>query len=248
MPIDPLAAGLAILGIVIGGVLKGATGAGAPIVAVPMLVMVFDVPTAVTIFAVPNLLSNAGQAWVYRGDALPRAFTVSFSAAGLAGAAVGTVMLTELPPRLLIFAVALVVFAYIAFRLRRPDWHLGFEAARRLTLPFGFAGGILQGAVGVSAPVSVTFLSAMRLERRAFISTISVFFTAMSAAQVPMLVGYGLMTLERALLGLGALALLTACMPLGAALARRVSRETFDRVILALLAVIAVRLVVSVAG
>lgn len=248
MPIDPFAAGLAILGIVIGGVLKGATGAGAPIVAVPMLVMVFDVPTAVTIFAVPNLLSNVGQAWIYRADALPRRFTTGFSAAGLAGAALGTVMLTRLPPRILILAVAVVVLAYIGFRLRRPDWRLKFEPACRLALPMGFAGGILQGTIGVSAPVSITFLSAMRLERCVFIATISVFFTAMSLAQVPLLVAYGLMTPERALLGFGALALLTACMPLGAALARRVSRETFERAILALLAVIAIRLVFSAAG
>ena len=44
-----------------GGILKGATGAGAPIIAIPILTFLFDVPTAVASFTLPNLLSNLWQ-------------------------------------------------------------------------------------------------------------------------------------------------------------------------------------------
>ena len=40
----------------------------------------------------------------------------------------------------------------------------------------GVGGGILQGSAGLSAPISITFLNSMKLERNQFIPTISVYF------------------------------------------------------------------------
>lgn len=239
---------LAVLGIVIGGVLKGATGMGAPVVAVPILAVAFDVQTAVAVFAVPNFVSNLWQAWAYRAERLPWRFTLSFAISGLAGAALGTVMLVGLPSDSLLWLIAAAVAGYVTLRLMRPDWVLGRAAGARLAMPVGLGAGVLQGAVGLSAPLSVTFLSAMRLDRGAFIATVSIFFLAMSLPQLPMLVAFGVMTGERMLYGLAALAIVLAVMPLGAVLARRISREAFDRIILALLAAIALRLAWSAAG
>ena len=39
----------------------------------------------------------------------------------------------------------------------------------------GAGGGVLQGSAGLSAPVSITFLNSMKLERNQFIPTISVY-------------------------------------------------------------------------
>lgn len=242
MPIDPFAIGLAVLGIMLGGLVKGAIGAGAPVVAVPMLALAFDVPTAVTIFVVPNLFSNLWQVWAYRTHHLPRAFTWPFVAACIVGVAGGTVMLVSLPPEALMIGVACVCFAFIGFRLAKPDWALPLAKATLAVWPVGVAAGVLQGAIGVSAPISVTFLSAMKLERPVFIATISAIFLAMSLVQIPMMAGFGLLTPQRLLFGLGALAILMATMPIGAALARRWSPQVFNRIILVMLAVIAVRL------
>ena len=242
MPIDPVSAALAILGVVIGGVLKGATGAGAPVVAVPVLAMVFDVPTAVTIFTVPNLLSNIWQGWSYRRHLLSWRFAGVYAGAGLAGAGLGTVLLIALSPDLLTATVAVAVLAYIGFRLLRPDWALPYPAAVRLAAPVGLAAGLLQGTVGVSAPISITFLNAMKIDRPAFIATISLLFLAMTAAQIPIMLGTGLMTGQRLAYGLGVTALLLATMPLGAALGRRIPRAAFDRLIMVLLALVALRL------
>lgn len=242
MPIDPLSVTLAVVGIIIGGVVKGATGAGAPIVAVPMLALAFDVPTAVTIFAIPNLISNIWQAWQYRSHHMPGRFTFTVVFASFIGAGIGTVMLVSLPAQALSTGVALGCLAYIAFRLARPDWSLSHQTARRVVAPVGIAGGILQGAIGVSAPITVTFLSAMRLDRPVFIATISVVFVAMSLAQIPLMVSAGLMTPTRVAMGGGTLALILLTMPLGEALARRWSPALFNKIILLMLAAIAVRL------
>ena len=54
-----------------GGILKGATGAGAPLIAVPVMTSFVDISFAVAVFVVPNLVTNLIQSVIYR-RALPR--------------------------------------------------------------------------------------------------------------------------------------------------------------------------------
>lgn len=239
---------LGMVGFALGGILKGATGAGAPIIAVPVLAMVYNVPMAVAIFTLPNLVSNAWQAWQYREHQVSPRFVWTFAGAGMAGVAVGSLLLAWASSNALLLGIAGTVFAYIGFRLARPGWRLPIPLANILCGPLGFIAGILQGATGVSAPVSVTFLSAMKLERRQFMATVSVFFAAMTVVQIPLLVSLGILTWDRAAMSLVAMIPIMAMMPVGAWLANRLSKETFDKIILGLLAVVATRLIFRALG
>ena len=233
---------LAALGIALGGFLKGATGAGAPVVGIPILALIFDVQKAVAIYAVLNLCSNIWQCWDYRTHIAPKRFMVPFAIAGALGAAGGTVLLAMLSTDVLMGGIAGLVFLYIALRLSRPDWKLSRSAGNLLAAPAGFVAGVMQGAGGISAPVSITFLNALRFERNEFIATISVYFLAMTALQIPTLVSLGILTPER--FGLAVLAIIPmfGAMPIGEWAAKRVSKAAFDKLILVLLAVIALRL------
>jgi hypothetical protein len=236
------------LGLFAGGVLKGAVGAGAPILGVPLLALIYDVPLAVAVFTLPNLISNIWQAWAFRSHRAAPGFAWTFAGFGAAGVGGGTVLLVSLPGDALLAGLAGLVFVYIGLRLARPDWVLERALAARIVVPVGLVAGIMQGAGGVSAPVSVTFLSAMRLERLEFIATISVFFMAMTAVQIPALWALGILTPKLAALSALAVVPLFAGIPVGQWIARRVSRATFDRLILALLAAVAARLIWSALG
>ena len=83
----------------------------------------------------------------------------------------------------------------------------------------------------------------MRLERGQFIATISVFFCAMSLVQIPALIGLGILTPQIAALSGAAMVPLFGGMPIGAWLARRISKVSFDKIILVLLGVIALKLI-----
>ena len=98
-------------------------------------------------------------------------------------------------------------------------------------------------AGGISAPVSVTFLNALKMERAAFIATISIFFVAMSAVQIPTLISLGILTQDRLLFSVFALIPLLGGMPIGAWIARHVDAAIFDKVVLALLFVVALKLI-----
>jgi len=235
------------LSFALGGILKGATGAGAPVVAVPIIALFYDVPTAVTIFVIPNLLSNTWQAWSYRKDQLPPALTYRFAGTGVIGAIAGTYMLAYLPTDLLTMMIAVAVTGYIAFRVVKPEWVLEYATALRIVVPVGSVAGVLQGSLGISAPISLTFLNAMKLERNQFIATVSLFFVSMAFIQLPFLIGLGLMTTERFWISCLALIPMIGCMPVGSFLARYIPRSVFDKVILAMLALIAVKLYIEVA-
>ncbi|MFZ7091435.1 sulfite exporter TauE/SafE family protein [Primorskyibacter sp. 2E233] len=229
--------------VLLGGVLKGATGAGAPVVGVPILSLFFGVPFAVSVFVVSNLVSNIWQGWQFRAHLASPRFTLIFAGAGAVGAGVGSLMLAFLPAEMLMLMVAVIVLAYIGFRIVRPGWQLAQNAANRLVGPVGFLGGILQGAGGVSAPVSVTFLNAMRLPRPQFIVTISLFFFMMSVVQIPALWSLGVLTGERTLIGFLTLVPIFGGIAIGQWLAARLPAQAFDRVTLLLLFAISLKLI-----
>lgn len=234
---------LAVIGLMLGGLLKGATGAGAPIIAVPLMAIWFNVPLAVAIFALPNLFGNVWQAWAFRKSQLPRRFIVLYAGAGALGTIAGTFLLANLPAETMELAVALAVFVYVGFRLAKPAWVLAYPLAERIAPFAGALGGTLFGATGLSAPVTLSFLNAMKLERRQFIAVVTVFFCSTGVVQIPLLFWYGIMDGERFVLSALALIPILAMMPVGNWLARHMSREVFDRIILAVLTLIAIRLV-----
>ncbi|TCL08338.1 hypothetical protein BXY66_0375 [Shimia isoporae] len=227
----------------LGGILKGATGTGAPFLAVPIMSLLVNVPFAVAVFLLPNIASNTLQVIRYRHDFPPGRFALKFAGAAMLGAGIGTVLLSKVDGAILSKILAVIVFAYIWFRLKNPEWHLPMALAHKLAVPIGTVGGIFQGAVGLSAPVSVTFMNAVPLKRRQFISAMSLYFLAMALAQFPAQIALGIMTMERFGYSLVAIAPLVLSMPIGDALGRRISKRTFDRVILTILTLLACRLI-----
>lgn len=242
---DWLPLSLSILALAFGGLLKGATGAGVPILAVPLIALFYDIQTAVVVMTLPSLLANVLQAWRYRAHLPEAGFAGRMAVSGVLGAALGTVLLAHVAQRLLLLAVAGLVLAFVGFRLLRPGWQLSRATARRLAVPAGLAAGTLQGATGISAPVSLTFLNACRLPRPVFIAVVSTYFVTSTAMQIVGLAFLGLLTVHGLALSAGALALILVMMPIGEAVGRRIPAAHFDTIILVLLTAIAMRILMT---
>lgn len=233
---------IVIIGFVLGGILKGATGVGAPLIAVPLLAAAVDVRFAIVVFSIPNLVPNIWQVWAYRRTLLPAGFIARFVISGMAGGALGTWLLAQIHTDWLVLGVAGALVLYIVLRLARPGWVLGYERARGLAPIAGGLAGLMQTAAGLSAPVSITFLNAMRLRRETFMPTASAFFVGLGVVQLPLLIRFGLLDGKMAVLSAGALVPLVAGMPVGAWLGRRMSPVLFDRIILGVLSILAAKL------
>jgi len=225
-----------------GGLLKGATGAGAPILAVPALAAFFDVRFAVVVMLVPNFTTNLWQLFRFREFLPERSFAVPLLGGGVLGIVLGTLALKTLESDLLSLVMAAAVFAYVALRLARPHWRLEMRQARWLALPAGVFAGTLQGAAGLSSPVSITFLNAMQMGRERFIAAISALFATFTAIQIAAVSMSGLIMQGDLWYSLFALLPVSLAMPAGAWIARRISAASLDRVILAILCVLALKL------
>jgi uncharacterized membrane protein YfcA len=243
MIFDPFIIIAILVAFALGGILKGATGAGAPIVTIPVIAAFYDVRVAVVIMVIPNLLTNIGQLYKYRKTIMPRFFTVSFALGGGVGALFGTILLANLSIKTLTLVVAFIILIYIFLKLIIPTWKLNYSKANKLVLLMGAGGGVLQGAAGLSAPISITFLNSMKLERNQFIPTISVYFGVMSLFQMPALYFYKFLNIETLIISCLSTIVLMLFMPLGSWIAKSISKETFDKLILILLSFIALRII-----
>jgi len=240
---DPLIIIAILVAFSLGGILKGATGAGAPIITIPVIAAFYDVRIAVIIMVIPNLLTNIGQLYQFRKTILPKLFTLSFAIGGGIGAFLGTILLANLSIKILTLSVAFIVIVYILLKLLVPSWKLTYEKAKKLVFLMGSLGGILQGTAGLSAPISITFLNSMKLERNQFIPTISVYFGVMSIFQMPTLYYYNFLNLEIILVSCISTLVLLSFMPIGSWIAKSVSKESFDKITLILLGFIAFRII-----
>jgi len=240
---DPIIIIAILVAFSLGGILKGATGAGAPIITIPVIAAFYDVRIAVIIMVIPNLLTNIGQLYQFRKTILPKFFTLSFALGGGVGAFLGTILLVNLSIKILTLSVAFIVIVYILLKIMVPSWKLTYKKAKKLVFLMGSFGGILQGTAGLSAPISITFLNSMKLERNQFIPTISVYFGVMSIFQMPTLYYYNFLNLEIILVSCISTLVLLSFMPIGSWIAKSVSKESFDKITLILLGFIAFRII-----
>jgi uncharacterized membrane protein YfcA len=231
------------LAFAMGGILKGATGIGAPLIAVPVMTGFVDIRFAVAVFVVPNLVTNLIQSIIYRRALTNRLFLLILCMSAGLGAFAGSLMLYQTSGGILKMLMAGLILFYVAFRLYKPNWQLLMSTAHKLNIPMGFIAGFLQGAFGISAPATLTFLNAIKFERSEFIIIVSVFFMTMSLIQLPTLFYLGLMQIDHLILGLLAVIPLIGFMPVGAFILRRATPDLFDRVILAILVGVALRLI-----
>ena len=225
-----------------GGILKGATGVGAPLIAVPVMTSFVDIRFAVAVFVVPNLVTNLIQSVIYRRALNNRSFLLILCLSAGVGAFAGSLMLYRASGGALEMVMVGLVLFYVGFRLYKPNWQLSMPMARKLNMPMGFLAGFLQGAFGISAPATLTFLNAIKFERTEFIIIVSVFFMTMSLTQLPTLLYLEIMQTEHLVLGLLAMIPLLGFMPVGAFILRRATTDLFDKVILIVLVGVAIRL------
>ena len=235
----PWQIGIIGIALVFSGLIKGATGAGAPIFAIPVMAAIVDIKFAILAMLVPNLMTNIWQAHRFRNRQPERRFLWRYVGGGAVGVIVGTVLLTTLSLDVLSIVVSASVLIYVAFRLSRPDWKLSMDRASRLAVPAGISAGILQGATGLAAPALLTFLNALRLERMTFVATVSLVFVTFTVVHLISLGIGGLITIEAIFVSAIALAPIAAGMALGTRLLTILSARAFDRIVLLLLCVIA---------
>jgi uncharacterized membrane protein YfcA len=230
----------------LGAGVKGVTGMGYPLIAVPLISLVGGVEDAVVAIAAPNLAANIALCWHARSGRPETRDLGRLAGFGVLGAIVGTVALVELPDDPILIVIALTIVGFVVQFLRHPELRLDADVARRWSPAVGTVIGLVQGATGISGPVVGAWFHGYRLAREAYVFSITLLFGVTGAVQLAILLGQGEMTTDRAWGALAAAVPAAVMLPIGVRLRQRLAGQTFERVVLGVLVASAVSLVLEV--
>ncbi|GGA36886.1 sulfite exporter TauE/SafE family protein [Pelagibacterium lentulum] len=230
-----------------GAISKGATGMGMPLIAIPFMTSFLGLQQSVAVLLIPILVSNAWQVWRFRDQRTDdrMAFLTPMLATCAIGVVGGTWFLTAAPERGLTLALGALLIGYLVLRLSKPHFVVGPQAAMKGALPAGLGAGLLHGATGISAPIGVTFIHAMRFARDPHVYAVSAMFMMLALVQAPSLWIAGILTPTALLQGTLALIPIAIFMPVGQWLASKLSPAAFDKMILIFLGLIGAKMLLG---
>ncbi len=223
---------------------KGTTGMGFPLIATPMVALLLEIRTAVTILIIPNIVMDSAQI-LRRG--FPAEVLRRF--AGMLwlvvlGVFLGTKALVALPMWILNLTLGTVVLVFVISNLFPLDYQIPRRLESILSPVVGLLGGFIMGMTNAGGPVFAIYLYSLRLPKTEFIKSIATIFIINKVSQLIAVSTWNLLTLST--LRLSAVVTLYVLLGfyLGLKSQDRVNQKTFNRVLLSLLFVIGVTLMV----
>lgn len=232
--------------IAIGAFMKGITGLGLPVFAIPTLAIFVPVDTAVVIMAAPTLVANLWLVFRYREKLSVMGKHRVFLALGFVGALSGTVLLANIDDALIRMVLASWLGLYLIQHFTGRAKSAIFSGRAGLAGPLGFAAGSFQGATGLSAPVIAPYYHAHGLTLSDYTFAVAFTFALLALGQLSAMTTTRLMT--ETLAGHSVLATATTMvfMPLGVQFAKHVARATFDRILPLLFVLIEIKLLYDI--
>ena len=155
---------------------KGTTGMGFPLIATPMVALLLDIRTAITILIIPNIVMDITQ--VFRGS-FPAGVFRRFAwllLLTIIGVFLGTKVLATLPLWILNLSLGIMVLAFVAWTLLRFDFEISPRAEGVLSPAVGMVGGFWNGMTNAAGPALAVYLYSLKLQKTDFIKSISIIF------------------------------------------------------------------------
>ena len=232
------------LAVGVGATVKGVTGIGLPLTAVPLMTLAIGAEDAVVSMAVPNLVSNVGILVGTRSSRGEARGLARFVVVGMAAAVGGAWILTSVPERWLMWALAAIVLCFLVWRLRARDPYWNPAVRRRGWAPVAALAGVAQGSIGISGPIVAPWLQGHGYRRETFMFATAFVFLMTGIAQVIGLSLAGVWNTDRVAGAAVAGAAVALWQPLAFRYGRRLDQQGFERMVTAVLWVAAISLVV----
>ncbi len=241
--LDPAILSLIAVAMVLGGVVKGVTGIGLPIVCVAVLSQFLEVPLVLALVTIPICLTNFWQAVQAGSPLVPIRRFWPMILCLLVSLWLSAKLVVRFEPEVLYGLIGSAVVVFTATSFIRPNRDLT-PTAERWAGPFaGLLGGFLGGVSTIWGPPMMMYFVMLHLSKEDFIRSVGLVWFA---ASVPLVAGYvenGILTARSAQLSA------LACIPafvglwLGQWLRRFIDQETFRKVLLLALFLIGLNLI-----
>ena len=225
---------------ILGGFVKGTMGVGLPLVVVPTLSLLIPAPQAMGLLVMPVLISNLWQAM--------EAGNVPYSLRRFGSLIVVQLIVTWMTVKYssglsvdtLNLLIALSLLIAVVWMGLKPN----FQVPSRYELPacilVGALAGFMGGVSSLTGPFIITLLMALKLSREPFIGSISIIYLAASMPMYGAMIWYDRFGWTEVMLS--ALGLIPMFMGLqaGKMLRHRLSEDTFRKILLTYLFVLAI--------
>lgn len=229
---------------VLSAFVHGAFGFGFPLLSTPLLVLGFDLRTAVLLTLVPtvsvNLVSILSEhRW---RSALHDYWPIPVFT--IVGSFIGTQVLLQVDPEPFRFLLAIMLIAYLAsdhlHRSERvvqvPKWGMAL---------FGLLLGLLAGVVNIFSPLVVAYALYTRMPVALMVATFNLSFITSKSGQIIGFLSRGAFDLQVVGLSVAALPLILGALWLGIRVRKRVDMQTYRGMLRAALWVISIAILLD---
>jgi len=222
---------------------KGASGMGFPLIATPVVALLLDIRTAITILIIPNIVMDITQ--IFRGGfpvAVLRRFGWFFLTTVI-GVFWGTKVLITLPLWVLNLCLGVMVLIFILSNWLRFEFTISPKLERMLSLPAGLIGGFLNGMTNAAGPALAIYLYHLKLPKIEFIKSIAAIFIITKLSQLVAVSTWNLFNWSTLSLSLEVTLFVLLGFYGGLKTQDRVNQHSFNRGLLILLFIIGVTLI-----
>lgn len=158
------------------GTVKGVLALGLPLVGLPLLTLVLDVPAAVGVLMIPLMLSNLIQAIEGEGTIiLLRRFWLLIVCL-VAGTLIGTALVARLDEQILMLTIGLLAIALSTASIMQPHVTVPSRHEPWLGPLVGFISGVVGGMSTLFGPLLAVYVVGLRLPRETFVKAISLLY------------------------------------------------------------------------
>jgi uncharacterized membrane protein YfcA len=240
------AGGLALLlALVTAGAAKGLIGVGMPIVAMPLVSHIIDLPAAVALLSIPLVVSNLRQALEGGGTATALRRLAPLLFGFCAGIVIGVKVLISLDEAWLKPLVGCTLLLAVLSVVAKPDLHLSPGRQRILGPIVGALGGVFGGLAALSGPIVFVYLLATSRDKNLFVKHASLYLVFASAVLLLVMGSYAHITLADAGISLASVLPVMLGMALGARIRPHVSVGLFRLLILLVILASAIDLIAA---
>lgn len=218
--------------------IKGAIGFGFPSLATPLLSLFVDVKTAVVVLILPNIVMDGIQ-FVRRGTPVAIARRFGFLlAAGAVGMVLGTRVLTLLSPKAATLVLGIFVLVFVTLNVTGLAPQIPARWEPWLSPPAGFVAGLIGGVTNSPATALVLYFHGVGLSKDEFIPSVAFAFFFYKLVQLGAVTWYKLLPWSLLWISVALTAVSLAGFAVGLRVQDRLDQRTFNRAVLAFLAVL----------
>jgi uncharacterized membrane protein YfcA len=214
------------------GMTQGTLGFGFPAISTPLLVLMFDVKTAIILNLLPNFIVNLisvvrGGNW---GASLGKYWPVAVYV--LIGSFLGASFLIVAPqePIRLMLAVMIVAYLYQQ-QLAKLDWSWLARYPRLSACAFGMTGGFFSGSVNNSLPPLLIYFMLLGVETTVMTQILNLCFLGGKVVQAATLAAAGEIFVSAALANIPLTLVALAGMYAGMKLQAHISAQVYGKVL-----------------